>query len=262
MIERDIKAALVDRLVERGDLAGDAVVVNEMAVADKERRADLVVANGKLQAFEIKSDADKLDRLEGQIGTFLAHFDKVTIVCGSKHTNSILDQVSAQVEVWVVTRSLNGVQWKQARRGISVPVSDRDRIISFLPKKEAIRALRAAGISCAWDTPRAELIYWAEKMPVSALKNAVLDYVKSRYAEVNKTFMRRRSRRGTRPSHIELLSLYREERRGERDEPSIAFDLDNEEQTRAASHPLAIDITKLPGACKNETGPIFVIPRG
>lgn len=261
MIEREIKAALIDRLVERGDLAGNAVVVNEMAVAGKERRADLVVANGKLQAFEIKSDADNLDRLKGQIGTFRAYFDKTTIVCGLKHAQPILDTICDRVEVWVISSQGTQVRWRQARRGVTEPVSDRERILSFLPKKDAIRALRSAGLSCSWDTPRTDLIYWAKSMSVIALKKAVLAYVKSRYADVNREFMRRRRRRGTRPSHIDVLSLYRDSRCvGEC--PMSTAELNEDVQARAAAHPRAINITARFGPRGEGANPIYIIPKG
>jgi len=41
------------------------VFIEELCFIDKARRADLVHANGKLTAFEIKSHADTLARWEG-----------------------------------------------------------------------------------------------------------------------------------------------------------------------------------------------------
>lgn len=81
--EKAIKAALIDWLYAKG-MVCDAVVINEMVVANWARRADIAVANGRLYGFEIKSAFDSLKRLPGQIESFRRHFDKVTVVAASK----------------------------------------------------------------------------------------------------------------------------------------------------------------------------------
>lgn len=64
--EQEVKIALIEWLYKKGMLS-DATIINEMVVANWSRRADLAIANGSLQAFEIKSDFDSLKRLDGQL---------------------------------------------------------------------------------------------------------------------------------------------------------------------------------------------------
>jgi len=101
--EGDIKAAVIDRLFASAALS-DAVLINEMVIANWSRRADLVVANGKLHAFEIKSDFDSLRRLQGQVETYLSRFDKVTVVCTPKFAQLVRDCTESRVEKYL-TRS-------------------------------------------------------------------------------------------------------------------------------------------------------------
>ncbi|CAQ83853.1 MULTISPECIES: sce7726 family protein [Photorhabdus] len=71
--EDSIKAALIDWLIERNELNDNAVLINELPIANFSRRVDLALANGKLHAYEIKSDSDSLARLEGQISTYIPY---------------------------------------------------------------------------------------------------------------------------------------------------------------------------------------------
>ncbi len=52
MHEADIKAALVDTLIESGFVDTNTVIISEFPVASWTRRADIVLANGKLLGFE------------------------------------------------------------------------------------------------------------------------------------------------------------------------------------------------------------------
>lgn len=78
------------------------VLIDELCFIDKSRRADVVHANGKLAAFEIKSSADTLARWDGQQEAYLTCFDEVWLCCHSKHVVKALTITSASVGVIVV----------------------------------------------------------------------------------------------------------------------------------------------------------------
>lgn len=48
----------------------------ELPIANFSRRIDLVMANGSLSGFEIKSEQDSLKRLGGQLETYMQYFEK------------------------------------------------------------------------------------------------------------------------------------------------------------------------------------------
>lgn len=177
MLEPDIKVALAQRLLERGELAGDAVLINEFAVGDWSRRADFAIANGRLQAFEVKSAADSLVRLDGQLETYLKLFDKVTVAAAPCHIDSVLQK--APDEVSVVKVDLSRV--KIVRRGRVQEIRSPSALISLLLVREMKALLRARGVRVAPRDGRDELEAKASKLPVSVLRSAVLCGIKSRY---------------------------------------------------------------------------------
>jgi hypothetical protein len=65
-------------------------IVNEMAICCGDARVDIAVINGKLHGFEIKSEADTLVRLQGQISAYNQVFDTMTIICGKNHYDSVV----------------------------------------------------------------------------------------------------------------------------------------------------------------------------
>lgn len=260
MLEQDIKAALVDRLIDKGYLKHGAVIVNEMTVAQKERRADLVVANGRLQAFEIKSDCDSLARLDGQVNTYNDHFDKVIVVCGQKHKDDVLSNTPSHIEVWVVTSENSKISWKVARRGRISPVNNRENLLSFMPKRELIRLLRKAGFCCERAASRAEIARLSEQVPIEFLKLEVLNFIKSRYLDANIKFIKKRGGKPTKPNQLSLLSLYKN---NETEDKAAALSYELGSQESVALHPKAIDISRRrPTSNNNNNSPLFVIPRG
>ncbi len=67
--ESDIKALLIQFLMEKNILSEDAIIINELTVDKYARRADIVLLKkDELHAYEIKSDADSLTRL-GKVRT-------------------------------------------------------------------------------------------------------------------------------------------------------------------------------------------------
>ena len=68
-------------------------VVDEMEICCGDARVDIAVINGKLHGFEIKSEADTLARLQGQISAYNQVFDTMTIICGKNHLDSIIETI-------------------------------------------------------------------------------------------------------------------------------------------------------------------------
>jgi len=253
--EPQIKAALIDRLIDKGHLCEDAVVINELVVADNRRRADIVVAGEKLHAFEIKSDHDTLSRLDGQIEVFDAHFDEVTVVCGSRYADAILKQTDEHIGVWVVEEEAGNVHWSIRRRGKAMPIVDQRALASFMPMKDLVPILRKAGTTCRWNMGRYEVDETATQAPVAVLSAAVLAYFKNRHSKANAKFHEARGQGNTQCEQLRLLSLF------EQPAPAVSeykgFDLDYYQEL-ASKHPDAIDISKLPGATSST--PMWVIP--
>ncbi len=104
MLEADIKALTLNYLMDREIINQDSIIMNELTVGNYLRRVDLAIfTKGKLIAFEIKSEADSLYRLEGQVDTYLKYFDKVIIVSASKFIPKLAVNLPKSVGLWEVS---------------------------------------------------------------------------------------------------------------------------------------------------------------
>ncbi|NJI85520.1 sce7726 family protein [Shewanella sp. Iso12] len=187
--EADYKATTINWLFSKGYLEHDAVLINELPVDNFSRRADLVVANGKLHAFEIKSDADSLTRLEGQIETYITFFDKVTVVCSSKFTSKALSILPSEVEILELSYKNNQKYLKIKRRGKVNKVSDCSYFLSFVDKRSLISFLKSRGLSCTASSRRKDLYKIFNKIPKLHWRGFVLDYLKCKYKNSYSTFL-------------------------------------------------------------------------
>ncbi|WEL58020.1 sce7726 family protein [Pseudomonas kermanshahensis] len=185
--EKAIKAALIDWLYSKGHV-DDAVLINEMVVANWARRADLALANGRLHGFEIKSAFDSLKRLPGQIESFQKHFDKVTVVAASKFIPEILKCYPEEVGVLEVCLRAGRVMFRQARSGRISEVRDRQIIASLITKAELEKLLRQEGVYFQSGTSRKELLPFVDYLPVKRLKLFALACIKQRYQETFNAF--------------------------------------------------------------------------
>lgn len=94
---------MLEHLLKKGMIDSKSIIINELTIDSFSRRADLVVIkNEKMIAYEIKSDADSLNRLPGQLDKYLEYFDKVIVVTTSKHTLNILKSINEKIEVWEI----------------------------------------------------------------------------------------------------------------------------------------------------------------
>ncbi|MDF4636452.1 sce7726 family protein [Vibrio parahaemolyticus] len=190
MKEADYKAATIDWLISKGYLDKDAVLINELPVDNFSRRADLVVANGKLHAFEIKSDADSLSRLEGQIETYTDFFDKVTLVCSPKFTQKAIDTLPKIVEILELNKDSDGeTSLKVKRRGRIDRVENPNKFLSFVEKKYLVSALKQKKLACQSCETRNSLQNKISKLPKSYWRKLVLDYLKTKYRQTHDSFM-------------------------------------------------------------------------
>lgn len=203
--EPDIKAALIDRIEGKG-LLQDAALINEMVVANWSRRVDLAVANGNLHAYEIKSDLDSLKRLDGQLDSYVARFDKVTVVCAPRFTTEVLKRTPPSVEVLEVYYHGNEVEFRVARRGQLKPVKDKGILLSFLLKVELVDLLKRNSIAVEASLARGALEIAACAIPLNAIRGYVLECLKARYWATSEAFIKSRHHRSMVRTRVEDLN--------------------------------------------------------
>jgi hypothetical protein len=174
MTEIEIRKALQARLAASAQGAGAAFIA-EMFLDGFSRRADLVMANGKLAAFEIKSDRDSLDRLDGQLQSYIRFFEQVTVVCAERHLPGVL--AKAPPEVGVLRVSPDG-EIKTVRSPKTLGGHAAKEWLSFLPVDEVRALLRGHGFLVAGT--REVLLARAGQISISTIRAFVLAYLKRR----------------------------------------------------------------------------------
>lgn len=189
MTEAEIRNALLSALAKSPEGVG-AAFFSEMFVDGFARRADLVMANGKLAAFEIKSERDSLDRLEGQLESYSRFFEQVTVVCAQRHLVRVRALAASDVGLWVVDAA-GGLS--VVRRARSREIRDKIAWLSFLPVDEMRALLRQKGLATAGT--RDELLTAAVKgLKRSVLRDYVLSFMKRRHLRIQELKNRRRHR--------------------------------------------------------------------
>lgn len=204
-----LKAAIIDRLFDRAHIDDDAVLISEMTVANWSRRADVVLANGCLWAFEVKSELDSLSRLPGQLDTFTTHFEKVCVVCAPRFEVGARALLPEGVGLWVVED--DGILRERVRPRYTRLT--KTAAVGLMKVNELRALLSCNGFKGVADVPRSRLVELAMQLPTDGLANAARDAVKRRHRSRHNVFVKHREKLGTMDSMWML-------KRG--DPPSIA----------------------------------------
>lgn len=197
MNELEIRALLQAKLAESHHGQG-AAFVSELFIDSFARRADLVMANGKLSAFEIKSEKDTLDRLDGQLVTYLKLFEQVTVVCAERHQAGVLDRAPDGVGVWIL---LESGSFKVVKRAKTLKQVSHNSWLSFLPVDELRNLLAKHELQRSGT--REALTIRASSIALTNVRQYVLDFFKNkREARIQKI----NELRATRPQRHPALS--------------------------------------------------------
>ncbi len=183
MRDMDIRSALRATVLARHVRDPDTLVIDELGLERGVVRVDIAVVNGRLHGYEIKSDADTLERLPAQVTGYGRVLDRVTLVVGSRHASAAQRLVPDWWGVYVAHEAVNGqVHFRPARRERANPGLDLEAVAALLWRDEALALLQARGRARGLvSKPRRELYraLVATLAPVE-LRRCVRDALKSR----------------------------------------------------------------------------------
>lgn len=160
MKDGHIRAALKFELSAhyRGD--ADTVFIDELGLRHGASRIDLVVVNGNLIGFELKSDRDTLKRLPRQARIYNSVFDAVTLVIGSRHAGQAVQMVP---EWWGIklaeVQPDDRVLLRELRPPGSNPSPEPLAIAKLLWRDEALEFLEELGQAKGLYSKPREVIY-------------------------------------------------------------------------------------------------------
>ena len=139
--DADMRIILLNELKKVNE-QHDYRIIEEMAVCDGEARVDVAVANGRLCGYEIKSDADTLDRLAIQKKCYDKTFDKVSIVVGEKFKDKIEEHVPEYWGIYVVSESSRGCKIRRMRPARLNRNIEVDSLLELLWRDEIVILLK------------------------------------------------------------------------------------------------------------------------
>lgn len=161
----------------------NTLVIDELGLNHGKSRADIAVVNGLLVGYEIKSDNDSLCRLEGQIKSYNAIFDKVNIIVGLRHFSNIHKYIPRWWGIIIADKGLrNAVKFdlirKSSRNKNVQPIS----VARLLWRNEVIRLLEHKQIPPKLlRQPRAFLYETlANTIAIDELRKSVREILKTR----------------------------------------------------------------------------------
>lgn len=174
--DHTIRAALKRRIRARHLKDPHTFVVEEMGLEYGSGRVDIAVINQRMTGYEIKSDGDSLDRLEGQVHMYCDVFDRVVLVVGYRWAYDALQLIPRWWGVTLVSRTDSGrIVFSEARRSQNNPSPNANAIARLLWRDEALQLLEEIGQAIGWRSkPRAMLCErLAETLPLDTLKARV-----------------------------------------------------------------------------------------
>jgi hypothetical protein len=147
MYDIDIRLALDASLKASHSREPDTIIRHELGLCEGKRRIDVVMVNGELNGYEIKSDEDNLNRLLGQAATYGQVLDRAVLVTTERHMEHARDMLPLWWGIVLAHPYRKGISFESVREPLfneeQVPFS----LAQLLWREEALDELRVRGKS-------------------------------------------------------------------------------------------------------------------
>jgi len=183
MNDADIRDGLKRKLLRHHIADQDTLVMDEVGLRHGAARIDVLVVNGYLHGYELKSDSDTLRRLGNQIRVYCSVLDRVTMVVGEKH----LDEVEAAVPAWwgikvAAQGRRGGMKFPDVRRSRMNPSLDPVAVAKLLWRDEALALLAEVGRDVGVRSKPRKAVYQrlSDTFDLAVLRGQVRDQLRNR----------------------------------------------------------------------------------
>lgn len=175
--DTEIRGALEDDL--RATFPGD-LVRSEVGLCVGACRVDVMVVNGHLHGYEIKSEHDTLARLDAQVGYYSRVLDFATVVSSGRHADRVRDRVPDWWGIRVAHPAGDAVRFEDVHPPSPNPGQSLLAVAQLLWRDEAAEALRALGTVVRSRETRWELWDRLAALPMAELGPIVRMRLKER----------------------------------------------------------------------------------
>ncbi|MGS4886361.1 sce7726 family protein [Roseibium sp. MB-4] len=182
MRDRDVRDVVVRDLHAAHEHDPTTRIVQEMGIWSGTVRIDIATINGELSGFELKSDRDTLDRLPTQAKYYGLVFDRVTLVCGSKHVEKAKKIIPEWWGVVSAREQCGQVILEELRKSKLNKEIDPVLVAQLLWKDEALEILDRYDLVKGFRSKTARVIHqrMAHELPLETLTYEVRAALKVR----------------------------------------------------------------------------------
>lgn len=179
MRDVDIRRQLREEMRERHGADPNTLILDEFVLCQGQARVDVVIVNGTMHGYEIKSERDTLARLPSQQDVYNRTLDYVTVVLAESHTANVFCVVPDWWGVKSAVQAPNGdIKFRTVRRGRRNPSIEPAAVAQLLWRDEVLAELEARGLAGGLRSkPRRDL--W-ERLAQTLSAKEVGDVVRTR----------------------------------------------------------------------------------
>lgn len=142
----EVRRAAHSRLLTHARRCPNTRVIDELGVGHGANRIDIAVINGHFRGMEIKSDADNLQRLPGQIVAYGEVVDRASLIAAPRHLPGALEILPHWWGVVLAERGVTGaVIFKRLRSERANPRMNPMSLAKLLWHDEVAAILRVRG---------------------------------------------------------------------------------------------------------------------
>jgi hypothetical protein len=183
MNDLEIRQNFHKKRLRRQHAQKDTLVIDELGLNHGKSRADIAVINGHFVGYEIKSNNDSLRRLKEQVKSYNTVFDKISIVVGDRHINSVQNYIPHWWGVIISVRGPKGaINFDIIRKAQTNKNVDPISLARLLWRNEAEEILRQEKLpSRILRRPRETLYeHLVDKLNICELRKIIGEYFKKR----------------------------------------------------------------------------------
>jgi hypothetical protein len=178
----EIRGSLRARLDSAHGGDPDTLIRNELGLCLGESRVDLAVINGKITGYEIKSERDTLDRLDGQVAVYNRVLDEAWLVMSQRHVNRALGRIPPWWGVLAASSDSGSIGLEVLQEASPNPKVVPYAVAQLLWRDEAFDVLRNRGLQAGFASATRFRLWeeLAEKVPLDELRHEVCSRLRAR----------------------------------------------------------------------------------
>lgn len=194
-----IKAAFIDFVL--GNFDDSVIIGHEVMYGSLGRFADIVLLyKGYTYAVEIKSDADSLCRIDGQLHEYQRHFNYVIVVCGQKYCRQLCQRLPKGIGLFQVS---GHTEVKELRKPTRKTRLDKEEMLFSIKSSYLYKQADFPTSNISTDIIRSKFA----KKRTSCVQEILYNYWEARMLPGFRNFLSDRGSQ-TLPSDLSNFSIY------------------------------------------------------